>query len=160
MTVDIRPYTALDQEAVVEVMVLAEMFAREDAPFLEDALDRHLTSTREESRSLVASVDGRVLGAVLARAEEATDRVWDITMIGVRTDQQGHGIGQALMRAVESALIEGGARMILVRTSSTEQFAPARAFYLRLGYEQVAQVSDYWTEGDDLVVFRRTVQQS
>lgn len=106
MDATIRPHATGDRDAVVDVMVLAEMFAQEDAPFLEDALDRHLTAAATESRCLVATRDDQIVAAVLARAEEATDRVRDLTMIGVRPDQQRHGDGRALMRTIEKALTD------------------------------------------------------
>ena len=159
MAIDIRPYAGADHQAVVDVMVRTGMFSPEDAPFLGDALAKHLASAPEESRCLVAHEHDHLVGVALARAEEATDRVWDITMLGVRPDQQHRGIGRSLMGTMQSTLLHEGARMILVRTSSTEQFAAARAFYGRLGYERVARIADYWTDGDDLVVFRHADAQ-
>ncbi|WP_141399189.1 GNAT family N-acetyltransferase [Curtobacterium sp. 'Ferrero'] len=157
MHLTIAPYSSTDRAAVVSVMVGTGMFADEDAAFLEDVLDQHAGADGDGSRCLVARVDDAVVGAALARAEEATDRVWDLTMIGVRPDRQRDGVGVALMRAVEAALADA-ARLVVVRTSSTAQFAGARGFYDRLGYDEVARVADYWTDGDDLVVFRRDLR--
>lgn len=46
---------------------------------------------------------------------------------------------------------------MLVRTSGTERFTATRAFYTRLGYDEVARIAEYWTADDDLVVFRRAL---
>jgi ribosomal protein S18 acetylase RimI-like enzyme len=74
-------------------------------------------------------------------------------MIAVRPDLQGGGRGAALMRHVEQDLREQGQRLVVVRTSGTPQYDRTRAFYRQLGYGEVACVPDYWTDGDDLVLF-------
>ncbi|MFC4829959.1 GNAT family N-acetyltransferase [Agromyces aurantiacus] len=136
-------------------MIDSTLFEAEDAGFLEGVLDAHLASG--ESRCLVAIDGERIVGVVYARPEEATDRVWDLTMIGVRAGLQGTGVGRALMGEVERELVERGQRLLLVRTSGTDRFEGTRAFYARLGYDEVARIADYWTDGDDLVVFSRVL---
>jgi hypothetical protein len=42
-----------------------------------------------------------------------------------------------------------------VRTSGTSQYDSTRAFYRRLEYVEQARVPDYWTDGDDLVLFTK-----
>ena len=154
--VELREYVASDREAAVEAIVDSTLFDSEDADFLRGVFDGHLEAG-SESRCLVATVDDRVTGVVYARPEEAADRVWDLTMIGVRAAAQGDGIGRALMRRVEEDLVDDGQRLMLVRTSGTDRFAPTRTFYRRLGYDEVARIPDYWTAGDDLVVFARAL---
>lgn len=48
-------------------------------------------------------------------------------------------------------------RFLLVDTSGTAQYDRTRAFYVRCGYRQEARVRDYWTAGDDLVIFRKAL---
>lgn len=153
---EIREYTAADRDAAVEAIVESTLFEADDAEFLRGVFDAHVADG-SESRCLVATVGDRVVGVVYARPEEATDRVWDLTMIGVRAESQGDGIGRALMRRVEEGLAEDGQRLVLVRTSGTERFTATRAFYTRLGYDEVARIAEYWTADDDLVVFRRAL---
>jgi ribosomal protein S18 acetylase RimI-like enzyme len=153
---EVREYTAADREPAVEAIIESTLFDSEGAEFLRSVFDAHLAAG-SESRCLVATVAGRLVGVVYARPEEATDRVWDLTMIGVRAEAQGDGIGRALMRRVEEGLAAEGQRLVLVRTSGTERFAPTRAFYRSLGYDEVARIAEYWTVDDDLVVFRRAL---
>lgn len=57
------------------------------------------------------------------------------------------------MRHLEDDLRGRGQRLLLVETSGTAQYARTREFYGRCGYAQEARVRDYWTDGDDLVLF-------
>jgi ribosomal protein S18 acetylase RimI-like enzyme len=154
--VELREFIAADREPAIEAIVRSTLFTAEDAEFLRGVFDGHLEAG-SESRCIVATVDGHVMGVVYARPEEATDRVWDLTMIGVRASEQGSGIGTALMRRVEHDLAGDGQRLVLVRTSGVERFAATRAFYGRLGYDEVARIPEYWSLGDDLVVFLRAL---
>jgi ribosomal protein S18 acetylase RimI-like enzyme len=154
--IELREYIAADREAAVEAIVESTLFDADDAEFLRGVFDSHLEAG-SRSRCIVALVHGRVTGVAYARPEEATDRVWDLTMIGVRVSEQGSGVGTALMRRVEDDLAREGQRLVLVRTSGTERFAATRAFYERLGYDDVARIPEYWSVGDDLVVLRRAV---
>ena len=82
-------------------------------------------------------------------------RAFDLTMIAVRPDLQGAGRGASLMRHVEDDLRELGQRLLIVRTSGTPQYDGTRAFYRGLSYVEHGHVPDYWTDGDDLVLFTR-----
>ena len=85
----------------------------------------------------------------------AADRVVDLTMSAVRPDLQGAGRGAALMRHAEQDLRRRCQRLLVVRTSGTEQYAGTRAFYRGLGYLEASRLPDYWTDGDDLVMFAK-----
>ena len=146
----LRTVTPEDGPAVVDLVVAAEMFTREEAGFLDGALadDDGTTCLVEDAD------DGNGLASVLLyRPEEAAHRAFDLTMIAVRPDLQGSGRGAALMRHAEQDLRERGQRLLVVRTSGTAQYDRTRAFYRGRGYVEHARVPDYWTDGDDLVLF-------
>jgi ribosomal protein S18 acetylase RimI-like enzyme len=146
----LRPVTGVDGPAVVDLVVAAGMFTRDEADFLVEVL-----VPAEGTTCLVEDADdGRGLASVvLYRPEEAADRVFDVTMIAVRPDLQGDGRGSALMRHVEQDLREQGQRMLVIRTSGTARYDRTRDFYKGLGYSEHARVPDYWSDGDDLVLF-------
>ena len=100
--------------------------------------------------------DGRGLASVLFhRPEESSDRGDDLTMIAVRPDRQGTGRGAVLMRHAEADLRGRGQRLLVVRTSGTPQYDRTRAFYRSPGHVEHTRVPDYWTDGDDLVMFSK-----
>jgi ribosomal protein S18 acetylase RimI-like enzyme len=130
------------------------MFSEEEAAVLADgALD-------ERGDGAACFVEDAEEGVGLAsvlyyRPEDAADRAYDLTMIAVRPKLQGGGRGAALMRYAEDDLRQRGQRLLLVRTSGTDQYSRTRDFYRSLGYAEEARVADYWTEGDDLVLFTK-----
>ncbi len=54
---------------------------------------------------------------------------------------------------------EFGGRHIYIDTSGRPQYAPTRAFYKRCGYEIAATLTDFYSEGDDKVVWRKRLGQ-
>lgn len=153
----LRPITDSDASGIIDLVVAAGLFEPDDSDFLSGMVSGHLAEGSEAAeRFLVdAEPDGRIIGAVYYRPKEAADRAWDLTMIAVHPDEQRSGAGSRLMHHVESALRDAGERLLLVETSSTSGYVAARAFYRRNGYDEEARVRDYWTDGDDLVLFRK-----
>lgn len=146
----LRDFTNEDVPGVVDLVVAAGLFVREESDFLIEGL----VGTAGTTCVIDDADDGRGLAAVVIyRPEEAADRVFDLTMLAVRPDLQGQGRGAALMRYAEQDLRGQGQRMLVVRTSGTAQYDRTRAFYRRLGYTEHTRVPDYWADGDDLVMF-------
>ena len=147
-----RAYDPRDGDAVVDLVVAAGMFGREEAGFLADGA---LHEGDDGATCLVEDAeDGHGLASVLLyRPEEAADRAFDLTMIAVRPDLQRGGRGAAMLRHGEDDLRRRGQRLLLVRTSGTAQYDTTRAFYRGQGYAEHLRVPDSWTDGDDLVLF-------
>lgn len=70
------------------------------------------------------------------------------------------GRGAALVRHVEAELQAEGARVLLIETSCVEAFAAQRRFYLRRGYRQEASIQDFYADGDDKVIFWKSLTSS
>lgn len=100
---------------------------------------------------------GQAVGLAFAGLEPLTEGCWNMRALCVAPNQQGHGIGRALVRDLEVALT-GQARLLLAETSGTAPFATARAFYTALGYARVAEIPEFWAAGDAKVIFARDLR--
>ena len=158
----LRTATADDISAIVDLAVVAGMFSADDASFLHatlrDAVGRREVE-QDSSPGLLVDIDesGAAVGAVFWQPREAADRVWDVTMIVVHAAVRGRGRGAAMMQAVEDRLRTNGQRLVIVETSSTAAYARAREFYAHLGYDEEARVRDYWEDGDDMIIYRKSL---
>jgi ribosomal protein S18 acetylase RimI-like enzyme len=47
--------------------------------------------------------------------------------------------------------------MIVVETSGSERYIPTRRFYERIGFQQAAVVKDFYSVGDDKVIYVKYV---
>ncbi|MDJ0995545.1 MAG: GNAT family N-acetyltransferase [Dinoroseobacter sp.] len=106
---------------------------------------------------LTARDDQQVLGLVFGEPEPLTDGTWNMRALAVAPSSQGLGVGKALVRTLEQALNQAGHRLLLVDTSGTDAFAETRAFYRATGYRQVAEIADYWGEGDAKITFAKVL---
>ena len=98
-------------------------------------------------RLLVARRNGEITGCVIG------DRVLEggrVINLAVDPVVQRQGIGMMLLEAVERALPVGD--MILM--VQAENF-PARQLYLRAGYEEVAELANYYGSGRAGVTMRK-----
>jgi ribosomal protein S18 acetylase RimI-like enzyme len=78
-----------------------------------------------------------------------------IYWIAVDPATQGHGVGHALMAQVEAEIRARGGRLLLIETSSTAPYAAARRLYSSSGFGLEATVRNFYTPGDDLLIFAK-----
>jgi ribosomal protein S18 acetylase RimI-like enzyme len=154
----LRTVTEQDIDAIMQIVVAAGLFERSDREFLAGAVREFASTHSESGAGFLLDIDGdQAVGVVSWNPKVAADAVWDLTMIAVLPDRQGSGRGAAMMAHVENELALAGQRLLLVETSSTAQYDGTRAFYRRCGYDEEARVRDYWSDGDDLVLFRKRI---
>ncbi|MBX2797789.1 MAG: GNAT family N-acetyltransferase [Myxococcales bacterium] len=160
----IRPATLDDVGAIRRLAVDTQMFTEQDAGFVDEMVPAAVDGSAPEDHWIVYEMaDGRVDGAAYVAPQPFSDRLWNVFFIAVAPRCQGQGVGGALMRHIEQMLRERGpqvARVILVETSSTDQYARTREFYPKQGYVEEARIREYFGPGDDKVVFWKALQPS
>jgi ribosomal protein S18 acetylase RimI-like enzyme len=151
-----RDASPSDSSSVTMLGIAAEMFMPEDAGFLNQMMLDYFEKNRAEGHAcIIDEHEGNPRGVAYFVPVKATDRVWELLMIAVHPAQQGSGHGAAMMAHMEASLRERGQRLVLVQTSASPRYERTRAFYLKLGYEIEARVRDYYTEGEDMIMFRK-----
>lgn len=96
-----------------------------------------------------------LIGYACYGATPGTDGTWDLYWIAVHPSAQGSGGGRMLLEEVERRIVEEGARMIVVETSSRSDYEGTRQFYGRRGYREGARVQGFYAPGDDRVIYIR-----
>jgi ribosomal protein S18 acetylase RimI-like enzyme len=82
-----------------------------------------------------------------------TDGVYDLYWIASDPGAPVKGIGKALLDHAEDFVILNKGRWLLAETSSKDSYANTRRFYLKNNYSIVAEINDFYAEGDNLLVF-------
>ena len=108
---------------------------------------------------VLAEQDGRLLGYACHGPIAGSDGRHELYWIAVAPDVQGHGHGAAVLARAEDAIRRAGGRRIYLDTSTTERYAPARAFYLRHGYRPAAEIADFYRSGDGKIVFEKVLAE-
>jgi ribosomal protein S18 acetylase RimI-like enzyme len=106
----------------------------------------------------VGAFDGDVLvGYACFGATPSTDRTYDLYWIAVHPGVQRGGVGTALMSELERQLEQRSARLLVIETSSRDDYLPTRRFYHKRGYDESARLRDFYAPGDDRVVLTKRV---
>ncbi|MEM6588356.1 MAG: GNAT family N-acetyltransferase [Pseudomonadota bacterium] len=151
--ITISDSTAEDIARIQQIVEETGLFPPELVP---DLMDPFLDSeTSEFWRS--AKVGHVLVGFCYTVPEMLAEGAWNIAAIAVDSSNQGAGIGAAMLADVEEGLRGRSQRLVLVDTSSTEDFARTRDFYVKNGFDEEARIRDFWSDGDDKVVFRKAL---
>lgn len=146
-----RKPTSSDLSDIKLILEDTDLFPPE---MLDEMIGPFLKGLDEQDRWLVCDTDADgVIGFSYTRAEALADRVWNLLAIGFRAEHQGSGFGTQLIEDVERSLT--GQRILIVETSSLDDFDKTRDFYRSRGYDAEAVIRDYWADGDDKVVFTK-----
>jgi ribosomal protein S18 acetylase RimI-like enzyme len=104
---------------------------------------------------LVEKENGQVLGYACYGPRALTDRTYDLYWIAVGPNARRGGVGRGLLAATEEAIRKQGGRLLIVETSGLQEYEPTRSFYLATGYMLAATLKDFYSDGDDLVIFTK-----
>lgn len=148
----IRKITSDDIAAVIALAEASGLFNSDGIEQIRERLADYLGGNND---LWFTATDNDLVGVVYCVPEPMTDGTWNILMLLVSPDSRGQGHGRALMTYVEETLAARGARLIIVETSSVDGFERARAFYPKCGYTEEARIRNFYTTGDDKVVFSK-----
>ena len=90
-------------------------------------------------------------------ATPGTDRTYDLYWIAVHPSAQRHGSGSRLLSEVERRLSERGARLLVVETSSRDEYSKTREFYRARHLREVARMRDFYAPRDDRVIYTKSL---
>ena len=160
MVKSIRPATAADIDAIKQIAIDTNMFELDDVGFFDEMITGFLDGTMERNHWLVVECEAAVVAAAYYAPEPFSDRMWNLYFISVAPRHQGRGTGGLLLAHVEGELRASGddvARVLIVETSSIDQYVRTRAFYVQHGYDEEARIREFYGPDDHKVVFWKSL---
>jgi ribosomal protein S18 acetylase RimI-like enzyme len=148
-----------DGSQVCNIAARAGVFSREEVECVEELWEEYLTLGPADCgyHFLVCRDGEHVLGFACYGPRDLTDGVFDLYWIAVDPAARCSGVGRALLTASENAARARGGRMLIAETSGTPPYEATRKFYSGAGYENEAIIKDFYTVGDDLVIFVKRI---
>jgi ribosomal protein S18 acetylase RimI-like enzyme len=145
-----------DTPRLVEIAQETGVFKPLEIVALREVLDDyHATMSAHGHRSITYERDGLVIGFAYYAPAAMTDRTWYLYWIAVEKITQARGVGSMLLRHAEEEIRRSQGRLLLIETSSLAHYEATRLFYVKHNYEPACVLSDYYAEGDDMIVFRK-----
>lgn len=151
-TIHVGPLHWQHRSQLEEIVRATGVFSEEEVGVALELFD----AAQKADYEFIGAFDAdRLVGYACFGATPSTDRTYDLYWIAVHPNTQRGGVGAALMSEVERQLEERRARMLVIDTSSRDDYAPTRRFYHKGGYEEGARLRDFYAPGDDRVVLTK-----
>ncbi len=143
-----------DLSAVRQIVDDNQMFPSE---YIDGMAEGYLKNSSEERWFVAEHPAEGVIAIAYCAPERMTNGSWNLLLIAVFKQHQGKGVGSQLIQFVENELKQNNARLLLVETSGMPEYQLTRAFYPQCGYQQIAVIPDYYDQGDDKIVFCKSL---
>ena len=152
----IRPTLESETEVLKQIAAGTHVFKPMEIDALGEVLDDyHAGLHRDGHKAVTYEQDEKPIGFAYYAPTAMTDRTWHLYWIFVDKQTHAKGIGTKLLKFAEDDIRRAGGRLFLIETSSLPSYEPTRKFYLKHNYDQAAQIRDFYTDGDDQVIFRK-----
>ncbi|MFO0914987.1 MAG: N-acetyltransferase [Pirellulales bacterium] len=164
--ISIQPFRAEDLEPVEDILRQTGNFKEVELHLAREMLETVLSEPDRTSylAYVAVQVDSspqQVRGYVMFGPTPATAGTWDLYWIAVAPSWYGTGVARALDEYVTDYVQQTGGYWVIVQTSSQPTYARPRAFYSRQGYRVLAAIDDYYSPGDNLIIYgKRLPSQS
>ncbi|NDJ57571.1 GNAT family N-acetyltransferase [Enterobacteriaceae bacterium 4M9] len=152
----IRSVQSSDVEPLLTMLKASGQFDEEGLLHIKQTLESHLSGESEEI--WFSAQQQGLVGIVYCAPEVMANDVWNVLMLWVSPSHQRQGVGQSLMNKVEQELINKQTRLLLVETSSLNDFSAARAFYSKQGFINEARIAHYYAPGEDKLIYTKNMQ--
>lgn len=152
----IRPTLESETDILLAMAEGTNVFKPLEIAALKEVLDDyHAGNHHAGHRAITFEQEGKPAGFAYYAPTAMTDRTWHLYWIFVSKAIQAKGIGAQLLAFAEKDVEATGGRLFLIETSGLPNYEPTRRFYLKNGYEAAATIRDFYSDGDDQVIFRK-----
>ncbi len=148
--------TTADVGAIRALVARTGFFTDEEIAIAAELAEAHLMHGEASGyHFILAGLDGALAGYTCYGPIGGAERAFDLYWIVVDPHRQAQGFGTLLLSETETALRALGATRYYADTSSTGRYAPTRAFYLKNGFREVANIPDFYREGDGKIIYEK-----
>lgn len=158
MAVDTRPMIEKDKAVIESILQVTREFTPTEVKVALELMELYLEhGTSSDYHILVAEVENTPAGYICFGPTPLTEGTWDIYWMAVDPHRQRQGIGRRLLNDAEMSISKVHGRLILIETSSKPEYEKTRKFYESCDYEIIARIPDFYTPGDDKLVFQKVI---
>jgi ribosomal protein S18 acetylase RimI-like enzyme len=159
--VSVRKAEERDRDRILSITRAVGVFTGEDVGCVDELLETYLHKANQQEYYFLVACDGpdQVLGYTAYGPTPLTQGTYDMYWLAVAPEAQGRGLAKLLFLTAEEELVAAGARLIVLETSGTPEYAPARGMYKRLGYAGGVAVPDFYRPGDDLMIYYKHLRK-
>jgi GNAT superfamily N-acetyltransferase len=155
----IRPIGAADREAVRSMIEGTGVFKPYEVDVAMELVDVALTRPEQDDYHpfVLVEDDGTVAAYACFGKNPMTKSTFDLYWLATRADRMGKGYGRKIVAFVENEVKRRGGKLLVIETSSKESYGATQEFYLKIGCTLAATLPGYYDEGDDKLIYLKTI---
>ncbi len=156
---EIGPTQADEDEAILAMTVEAGVFNEEENSTVRELLDGYYEGPEISGYDFLSCrEDGQLVGYACYGPRELSSNGYDLYWICASVHVRNKGVGRALMRRVEEEVVKRNGAWLVIETSDTDHYQPARRLYERCGYTLSMYLPDFYCDGDGLCTYTRRLR--
>ncbi len=143
-----------DPKSVEQIVESSGFFRSDEVPVAVGLIEEGLEKGPDSGYLYVfIELDDRTVAYACFGLIPCTLYSYDLYWIATHEEYRGQGLGSIILNEVEKSVAEAGGKSIYIETSCLPKYEPTRAFYLKNKYLEKARFEDFYTDGDDKVVY-------
>ena len=148
-----------DLKNIYQIIESSKNFSDEEMNIAIELADERLKNGAQCGYSfLFAERYNKIIGYACYGKIAGTKSSFDIYWLAVHRNFHGLGIGKQLLKKTEYIIAEMGGNRIYIETSSRKAYESARIFYAHCGYKKEAVLNDFYSPGDNKVVYVKEIK--
>lgn len=158
----IRKLIQGDREKIQTILIDTKHFNDDEIKVAIELIDVYLNDAKQTDYIIyvIENEDTKkAAGYICYGKRPLTDWTYDLYWIAVDPNTHGKGMGSRLVKHMEEDLSGSGGKIILIETSGKPEYENERKFYIKCGYEVQTIIKDFYRSGDDLVIYRKYLQE-
>ena len=155
----IRQFELKDRNIIKNILAETKVFSSEEINVALELIDIYLNDKGQNDYRIFSFVDENdiVLGYTCYGKTPMTESTYDMYWIAVNPKCHNMSIGKKLLDFVEKEIVSLNGKLIVVETSSREDYLNTRMFYIKSNYQELSRIKNYYKDNDDLVVYGKYV---
>ena len=147
-----------DQNQILDVVEkMRNYFTDKEIDLLLGLIKSYFTENKDRFLLKVAIDENKVLGFAIYKKADLSESYWDIYWLVVSPDSHRRKIGTSLLENIEKEVRQNKGLNILIETSLSKKYEPARKLYEKMGYRQICVLEDYYAQNEGKILYRKTL---
>lgn len=152
--------TKNDPQNVRDIVESTGFFHSYEIDVAVELVEENLRLGEKESGYYFVFMDddtGKTIGYSCYGEIACTKDRYDLYWMAVYDNLRGKGIGRQLLTETEKKIAERGGQIVYIETSSKPKYIPTRKFYDKTNYTLIAELKDFYADGDNKVIYSKRV---